>query len=164
MRWTESAQLGPTRSLDEVVTQTSNPPKCQAYVVRYVHVHANASDGFCARSHTDTHSHSHKQINTSCVVKHASCGVLSEFCANRLFLKCLPDIVQTPISFIRILRRGTLGRRRRAATLEMGATRGLRNRTNAYLWGALFGTTGVRVAAWVSPEMIGYDCGTPPMI
>ncbi len=80
VRWTESAQLGPTRSLDEVVTQTSNPPKCQAYVVRYVHVHANASDGFCARSHTDTHSHSHKQINTSCVVKHASCGVLSNFC------------------------------------------------------------------------------------
>ena len=37
----------------------------------------------------------------------------------------------------------------------MGATRGLRNRTNAYLWGALFGTTGVRVAAWVSPEIVG---------
>jgi hypothetical protein len=35
------------------------------------------------------------------------------------------------------------------------ATRGLKSRANAYLWGALFGTTGVRVAAWVSPEIVG---------
>ena len=41
----------------------------------------------------------------------------------------------------------------------MGAARGLESRANAYssiMWlrGALFGTIGVRVAAWVSPDIV----------
>ena len=53
---------------------------------------------------------------------------------------------------------------------EMGASRVLKNRANAYfymMWGALLDTTSVRVAAWVSPDIVGmrdaaYDLGVTP--
>ena len=98
-------------------------------------------------------------------------------CGKRIHI-CFVEEFEVPqavcVAFVpgqgRILRRAPRDLDRRVTgsnNSEMGASRVLKNRANAYfymMWGALLDTTSVRVAAWVSPDIVGmrdaaYDLG-----